>query len=88
MVPLLMHVCYIFTAVDSFPFFPFFLIMKLSYTLPNEQPRVTAMEISEIVSAEIMLGELIAWLPSSTLSSFLCDFAQHLEAGDFNDILP
>jgi hypothetical protein len=35
-----------------------------------------------------MLGELIAWLPSSTLSSFLCDFAQHLEAGDFNDILP
>jgi hypothetical protein len=62
--------------------------MKLSYVLPNEQPRNTAMEISEAVSAEIMLGELICWLPTSTLSDFLCDFAQHLEAGDFDDILP
>jgi hypothetical protein len=80
------------TDLPFFPFFPFpsffFLLMKLSYTLPNEQPRNTAMEISELVSAEMMLGELIAWLPTSTLSDFLCDFAQHLEAGDFADILP
>jgi hypothetical protein len=35
-----------------------------------------------------MLSELIAWLPHSTLNSFLSDFVCHLECGDFDDILP
>lgn len=62
--------------------------MRLLYTLPNQQPRNTALEISEAVSAELMLGELIAWLPSSYLNDFLVDFTCHLEAGDFDDMLP
>lgn len=62
--------------------------MKLSYTLPNQQPRNTAWEIAESIGAELVLGELIAFLPHATLNEFLVDFAEHLEAGDFNDILP
>lgn len=62
--------------------------MKISYTLPNQQPRNTAWEIQDSVGAELMLGELIAWLPHNQLNDFLVDFAAHLEAGDFNDLLP
>jgi hypothetical protein len=61
--------------------------LALSYTIPNQQPRNTAMELAEMTSEEIMLGELIAWLPHATLNEFLADFAQHLESGDFDDLL-
>ena len=62
--------------------------MELSYTVPNQQPQNTAWEIAESIGAELVLGELIAYLPHATLNDFLVDFCQHLEAGDFNDILP
>ncbi len=62
--------------------------LSLSYTVPNQQPRNTAVELSETVGAELMLSELIAWLPHSTLNSFLSDFVCHLKCGDFDDILP
>lgn len=62
--------------------------MELSYILPNEQPRNTAWEIQESVGAELMLAELISWLPHNQLNAFLVDFAAHLEAGDFDDLLP
>lgn len=61
--------------------------LPFSYTIPNQQPRNTALEMAETVGAEMMLGELIAWLPHSTLNAFLSDFACHLENGDFDDIL-
>jgi hypothetical protein len=61
--------------------------LNLSYTIPNQQPRNTAMELAEMTSESIMLGELIAWLPRATLNAFLADFAQHLESGDFDDLL-
>lgn len=61
--------------------------LNLSYTIPNQQPRNTAMELAELTSPELMLGELIAWLPHATINEFLTDFAQHLEAGDFDDVL-
>ena len=62
--------------------------MELSLTLPNQQPRNTAWEMAETVGAELLLYELLAFLPHSTLNDFLVDFASHLEAGDYNDILP
>lgn len=61
--------------------------LNLSYTIPNQQPRHTAMELAEMTSESIMLSELIAWLPHATLNEFLGDFAQHLESGDFDDLL-
>jgi hypothetical protein len=61
--------------------------LNLSYTIPNQQPRNTAMELAEMTSEGIVLGELIAWLPHATLNEFLTDFAQHLESGDFDDLL-
>ena len=61
--------------------------LNLSYTIPNQQPRNTAMELAEMTDEGLMLGELIAWLPHATLNEFLADFASHLEAGDFDDLL-
>jgi hypothetical protein len=58
-------------------------MLELSYTIPNQQPRNTAKELSEIVGAEMMLDELICWLSHDQLNSFLSDFACHLENGDF-----
>lgn len=60
----------------------------LSYTLPAAAPRVVAHDFAEHLSADLLLGELIAWLPAATLNDFLSDFACHLEAGDFADLLP
>ena len=61
--------------------------LNLSYTIPNQQPRNTAMELAEMTDEGLMLGELITWLPHATLNAFLADFASHLEAGDFDDLL-
>lgn len=61
--------------------------LNLSYTIPNQQPRNTAMELAEMTDEGLMLSELIAWLSHATLNEFLADFAQHLEAGDFDDLL-
>jgi hypothetical protein len=61
--------------------------LALSYTIPNQQPRNTAMELAELTSQKLMFNELIAWLPHATINEFLTDFAQHLEAGDFDDLL-
>jgi hypothetical protein len=45
------------------------------------------MDLAAMTSESIMLGELVAWLPNATLNEFLADFAEHLEAGDFDDLL-
>jgi hypothetical protein len=58
------------------------------YTLPSPTPRIVAHEFADHVGADLLLGELVAWLPSATLNQFLADFACHLEAGDFADLLP
>ena len=60
---------------------------KLTYTIPSQQPRYVAMSLAELTSQELMFKELIAWLPHATINEFLTDFAQHLEAGDFDDLL-
>lgn len=59
----------------------------LSYTLPAVAPRVVAHDFAEHLGAELVLGELVAWLPAATLNAFLSDFACHLEAGDFTDLI-
>lgn len=61
--------------------------LNLPYVIPNQQPRHTAMDLATMTSESLMLDELIAWLPHSTLNEFLTDFAEHLESGDFDDLL-
>ena len=61
--------------------------LNLPYVIPNQQPRHTAMDLAAMTSESNMLNELVAWLPHATLNEFLADFAEHLEAGDFDDLL-
>jgi hypothetical protein len=59
----------------------------MEYTVPNQQPRHTTHELAESVGFDVVLGELIAWLPRSTLNDFLVDFVHSLENGDFDDLI-
>lgn len=59
----------------------------MTYTIPSSNPRIEALNIADNVGESLVFHELVAWLPSATLNDFLSDFACHLEAGDYNDLI-
>jgi hypothetical protein len=53
--------------------------MNISSIKPNEQPRHTVQELGQSLGHELILDELIAWLPQSTLNKFLAELPSILQ---------
>jgi hypothetical protein len=56
-----------------------YLIVKTFDIKPNEQPRHTVQELGQSLGHELILDELIAWLPQSTLNRFLAELPSILQ---------
>ena len=59
----------------------------MSFDLTPATARCHAHTVAELVGAELMLNELISFLPTATVCEFMEDFNQHLDAGDFADLI-
>ena len=59
----------------------------MSTPLSPASARCHAHTVAELVGAELLLNELISFLPTATVCEFMEDFNRHLDAGDFADLL-
>lgn len=58
-----------------------------SFDLSPATARAHAMAAAESLGSNLILSELIAFLPTATLYEFMEDFNQHLSCGDFKDLI-
>lgn len=59
----------------------------MSIPLSPATARAHAMAAASAAGAQLVLNELIYFLPSATVAEFMEEFNRHLDAGDFADLL-
>ncbi len=59
----------------------------MSVDLTPATARGHAMAAASAFGPELILNELIYFLPSATVNDFMEHFNQHLDAGDFADLI-
>jgi len=61
--------------------------MASSLPLSPATARCHVLVAADTCGADLMLNELISYLPTATVADFMEDFNRHLDAGDFADLI-